>query len=132
MTAIIEKICSGLGNAGIVLIELKIQESLEDYEEFVAWFLGSFWEPLVNRLPQITADRRYIKLIALIHVRNPVPKKALDPIVAQQRSSSAPNCWICLWRNGNWKRSRPGCSSIPASLILALAGRRSKSKRRRR
>jgi hypothetical protein len=78
VTAIIEKICSGLGNAGTVLIELKIRESLEVYEEFVGWFLCSFWEPLVNRLPQITAERRYIKLIALIHVRNPVPKKALS------------------------------------------------------
>lgn len=75
--AIIEKICGGLGNAGIVMIELKIREGLEAYEEFVAWFLCAFWEPLVNRLPQITTDRRYVKLIALIHVRAPVPKKAL-------------------------------------------------------
>jgi hypothetical protein len=77
-TAIIDKICSSLSSAGIVLIELKIRESLEVYEEFVVWFLCSFWEPLVNRLPQITAERRYIKLIALIHVRNLVPKKALS------------------------------------------------------
>jgi len=76
-TAVIEKICGGLGNGGIVMIELKIREGLEAYEEFVAWFLCAFWEPLVNRLPQITTDRRYVKLIALIHVRAPVPKKAL-------------------------------------------------------
>jgi hypothetical protein len=75
--AIIEKICGGLGNAGIVMIELKIREGLEAYEEFVEWFLCAFWEPLVNRLPQITTDRRYVKLIALIHVRASVPKKAL-------------------------------------------------------
>ena len=43
----------------------------------MTWFLCSFWEPLVNRLPQITADRRYVKLVALIHVRNPVAKKTL-------------------------------------------------------
>ncbi len=56
-----------------------VELSFEPQNEFLEWFVNSFWQELVTKISARRSDHPFIKVVGVIAVRNVIPKPALSP-----------------------------------------------------
>ena len=75
-TQVLDKLCSSLtgGNVFLLFVEL----TFEEQNDFLEWFVNSFWHELVSRISIRRDDHPFIKVVGVIAVRNVIPKPTLS------------------------------------------------------
>ncbi len=77
---LIETIVRPLRSASIVCIELGVWQNLCIEEQFLDWFVNSFWIQLTNTLSAIAGQLPMIKLVAIIVAYNHVSPKCFQSL----------------------------------------------------
>ena len=73
---IISKICKSLRSGNILFIQIDIYD-LSSQDTFLDWFVQQFWCILVDKLPEISQENPFIKLIAVLSIRGSIPEDLL-------------------------------------------------------
>ncbi|UBF27483.1 hypothetical protein K9N68_05930 [Kovacikia minuta CCNUW1] len=73
---IVDRICGSLRRGNIFYIQIEIY-SLHAQDDFLNWFVNQFWCPLVRRLSGLCHEHPLIRLIAVLMVRDSLPKDSL-------------------------------------------------------
>lgn len=74
--ALIDSIVHSLIGGHTFLIEVDLY-ALTPQDDFLEWFVNDFWIPLISRLPTVAAQKRMVRLMAILSVAGYVPEPCL-------------------------------------------------------
>jgi len=74
--ALLDKIVHSLISGQTFLIEVNLF-ALAPQDNFLEWFVNDFWRALISRLPAVAADKRMVRLMAIISVAGSIPEPCL-------------------------------------------------------
>jgi inactive STAND/Effector-associated domain 9 len=84
-TAIINKIYNSLHTGSTVFIEINIF-SINTATNFLEWIINNFWIPLINKLPEISAKKPFIKFVMILTVEDANIRDCLPPSVISKNT----------------------------------------------
>jgi hypothetical protein len=84
--AIADHIIGSLTSGNIFLAEINLY-TLNPQDSFLEWFVKDFWLSLVGRLPAISRQKKKVRLIAILAVRDSIPKACLPSAICCKKAN---------------------------------------------
>lgn len=82
----IDRIFQSLVSGNILLMEINLH-ALNPQNNFLEWFVNTFWLALVSRLSSISRQKRKIRLLAIVSVRGSIPRDCLPTTLCCKKTN---------------------------------------------